>query len=216
LKFLHKKGIIYRDLKLDNILLDMEGHVRIADFGMCKLQIYRDNKATTFCGTPDYMAPEIIQGHHYNQSVDYWSLGVLLYEMLIGQSPFNGSDEDELFWSICNEQAYYPRFITKEALSILKLLLEKDSEKRLGMPECSAGDICDQPFYKPIDWVRLERKEVQPPFRPKVKNQLDVSNFDKDFTMEKPALTPIDKDILQSMDQHQFKGFSYTNPNAID
>lgn len=216
LKFLHKKGIIYRDLKLDNILLDTEGHVRIADFGMCKLQVYRDGKADTFCGTPDYMAPEIIQGHHYNHAVDWWSFGVLLYEMLIGQSPFNGSDEDELFWSICNEHAYYPRFVTKEALSILKHLLQKNPEKRLGMPDCEAGDVCGQPFFKSVDWAKLEKKEVQPPFKPKVKNALDVSNFEKDFTQEKPVLSPVDKDILVSMDQEQFKGFSYTNPNAID
>lgn len=217
LKFLHKKGIIYRDLKLDNLLLDKDGHVRLADYGLCKVGVKPPNGvASTFCGTPDYLAPEIIQGHHYNHSVDWWSFGVLLYEMLIGQSPFNGSDEDELFWSICHEQAYYPRFITKEALGLLKLLLEKSPEKRLGMPECEAGDICEQPFYKPIDWEKLERKELQPPFRPKVKHPLDVSNFDKDFTMEKPGLTPVDKVILASMDQEQFKGFSYTNPNAID
>ncbi|XP_037931510.1 nucleoprotein TPR-like [Teleopsis dalmanni] len=132
LKFLHKKGIIYRDLKLDNVLLDYEGHVRIADFGMCKLQIYLDKTADSFCGTPDYMAPEIIKGEKYNQNVDWWSFGVLLYEMLIGQSPFSGCDEDELFWSICNEIPWFPVYISAEATSILKGLLEKDYTKRVG------------------------------------------------------------------------------------
>lgn len=216
LQFLHKKGIVYRDLKLDNILLDDVGHVRIADFGMCKLQIYRDNKADTFCGTPDYMAPEIIRGLHYNQSVDWWSFGVLLYEMLIGQSPFNGCDEDELFWSICNEQPYFPRFISKEAKSLLALLLEKDVEQRIGMPSCSAGEITAQPFYRTIDWDRLEQKEVEPPFQPRVKNTGDVSNFDQDFTAERAVLTPVDQNILATMDQTQFRGFSYTNPSATD
>lgn len=127
------------DLKLDNVLLDFDGHVRIADFGMCKLQIYLDKTADSFCGTPDYMAPEIIrvsflnsknfiiynknvllQGQKYNQTVDWWSFGVLLYEMLIGQSPFSGMDEDELFWSICNEIPWFPIYLTEEALSILK------------------------------------------------------------------------------------------------
>ncbi|KAI8428670.1 hypothetical protein MSG28_007394 [Choristoneura fumiferana] len=112
-------GTNHPDLKLDNILLDFDGHVRIADFGMCKLQIYLEKTADTFCGTPDYMAPEIIKGLKYNQTVDWWSFGVLLYEMLIGQSPFSGCDEDELFWSICNEMPSYPRFLSQESLNIL-------------------------------------------------------------------------------------------------
>ncbi|KAF5303464.1 hypothetical protein FQA39_LY09927 [Lamprigera yunnana] len=216
LKFLHTKGIVYRDLKLDNILLDFDGHVRIADFGMCKLQIFLDRMADTFCGTPDYMAPEIIKGQHYNQCVDWWSYGVLLYEMLIGQSPFSGCDEDELFWSICNEKPLIPRFLSTEANSIILLLLEKDASKRLGNRMCPAGDIQDHPFFKPISWERLEARLLDPPFKPKLLHPLDTQYFDKNFTIEKAKLTPIDKDILQSIDQTQFQGFSYTNPNATD
>ncbi|XP_037582930.2 protein kinase C delta type isoform X1 [Dermacentor silvarum] len=216
LKFLHKRGIVYRDLKLDNVLLDRNGHVKIADFGMCKCGLADSGKTSTFCGTPDYIAPEIIKGQHYNQSVDWWSFGILTYEMLIGQSPFNGTDEDELFWSVCNEEAYYPRFLSREAKSLLVLLLDKNAETRLGMPGCPAGDVCDQPFFRNIQWEKLEKKEVEPPFKPKLKNTADVSNFDSDFTMEKPVLTPIDPQILASMDQEQFKGFSYTNPAMTD
>ncbi|XP_044744062.1 ankyrin repeat domain-containing protein 11-like isoform X2 [Chrysoperla carnea] len=216
LKFLHKKGIVYRDLKLDNILLDFDGHVRIADFGMCKLQIYLDKTADTFCGTPDYMAPEIIKGLHYNQCVDWWSFGVLLYEMLIGQSPFSGCDEDELFWSICNERPVFPRFLTVEATNILSMLLEKDSTKRLGSPECLAGDIMDHEFFKQINWLKLEQRQLDPPFKPKVQHPLDTQYFDKAFTQERAKLTPVCQDILRSMDQVQFQGFSYTNPNATD
>lgn len=215
LKFLHKRGIVYRDLKLDNLCIDSDGHVRIIDFGMCKLKVYRQ-QPRAFCGTPEYMAPEIIKGQHYNQSVDWWSFGILTYEMLIGQSPFNGTDEDELFWSVCNEEAYYPRFLSREAKSLLVLLLDKNAETRLGMPGCPAGDVCDQPFFRNIQWEKLEKKEVEPPFKPKLKNTADVSNFDSDFTMEKPVLTPIDPQILASMDQEQFKGFSYTNPAMTD
>lgn len=159
---------------------------------------------------------QIIKGLHYNQSVDWWSFGILTYEMLIGQSPFNGTDEDELFWSVCNEEAYYPRFLSREAKSMLVLLLDKNPEKRLGMASCSAGDVCDQPFFRPINWEKLEKKEVEPPFKPKLKSAADVSNFDSDFTMEKPVLTPVDPQILASMDQEQFKGFSYTNPALTD
>merc|ERR1712106_719406 len=211
LRFLHKKGIVYRDLKLDNLLLDYEGHIRIVDFGMCKLQVYLDKTADTFCGTPDYMAPEIIKGMKYTHSVDWWSFGVLLYEMLIGQSPFNGCDEDELFWSICNEQAYFPRFLSKEAKQILLLLLEKNPAKRLGVSESIHGDVRNQPFFKPIDFNKLERRQVIPPYKPKLKNPMDVSYFDTAFTDEPVKLTPVDKEFIDDVNQAQFKGFSYTN-----
>jgi len=213
LKFMHKKGIVYRDLKLDNLLLDHEGHIRIADFGMCKLQAYLDRTTDTFCGTPDYMAPEIIKGLKYTFCVDWWSFGVLLYEMLIGQSPFNGCDEDELFWSICNEQPFYPKFITREAIQILMKLLEKDPSKRLGTKSCSAGDVADQPFFGQIDFVKVEKKQLKPPFKPTLKHPLDVSYFDATFTNEDALLTPLDTAFLQSVNQMQFKGFSMTNHN---
>ncbi|XP_032597188.1 putative protein kinase C delta type homolog isoform X2 [Drosophila grimshawi] len=213
LKFLHKKGIIYRDLKLDNVLLDYEGHVRIADFGMCKLQIYLDKTADSFCGTPDYMAPEIIKGEKYNQNVDWWSFGVLLYEMLIGQSPFSGCDEDELFWSICNEIPWFPVYISAEATGILRGLLEKDYTKRIGSQYSPAGDIADHLFFRPIEWNLLEKRQIEPPFKPQVKHPLDTQYFDRVFTRERVRLTPIDKEILASMDQKQFHGFTYTNPH---
>ncbi|CAB3243963.1 unnamed protein product [Arctia plantaginis] len=214
LKFLHKRGIVYRDLKLDNILLDYEGHVRIADFGMCKLQIYLDKTADTFCGTPDYMAPEIIKGLKYNQTVDWWSFGVLLYEMLIGQSPFSGCDEDELFWSICNEMPSYPRFLSREALTILTRLLDKDARTRLGGTECMHGDIREQEFFHPIHWDRLERRELEAPFKPRVRHPMDTQYFDRAFTGERPRLTAVEPQVLRSMDQEPFRGFSYTNPNT--
>ncbi|VVC30537.1 Protein kinase, ATP binding site,AGC-kinase, C-terminal,Protein kinase domain,Serine/threonine-protein [Cinara cedri] len=218
LKFLHKKGIVYRDLKLDNILLDFNGHVRIADFGMCKLQIYLDKTADTFCGTPDYMAPEIIKGQKYNQSVDWWSFGILLYEMLVGKSPFSGCDEDALFWSICNEQPQYPRYLSVDSKSVLVAFLEKDATKRLGSLEAnhSAEDVIRHPFFSSMDWCKLERRELEPPYMPRVYHPLDTHYFDKHFTKEKPRLTPVDKTILQSMDQSQFDGFTYTNPNVTD
>ncbi|XP_028166384.1 putative protein kinase C delta type homolog isoform X5 [Ostrinia furnacalis] len=216
LKFLHKRGIVYRDLKLDNILLDFDGHVRIADFGMCKLQIYLDKTADTFCGTPDYMAPEIIKGLKYNQTVDWWSFGVLLYEMLIGQSPFSGCDEDELFWSICNEMPSYPRFLSQEALTVLTRLLDKDARTRLGGVECMHGDVRDQEFFRPIHWDRLERRELEAPFKPRVRHPLDTQYFDRAFTGERPRLTAVEPHVLRSMDQEPFRGFSYTNPNATD
>ncbi|XP_053699259.1 titin-like [Sabethes cyaneus] len=215
LKFLHRKGIVYRDLKLDNVLLDYDGHVRIADFGMCKLEIYLDRLADSFCGTPDYMAPEIIKGQKYNQAVDWWSFGVLVYEMLVGQSPFSGCDEDELFWSICNEIPWFPHFLSKEALKLLKSLLEKDATIRLGCLNTmdEESDIKYHPFFESIDWKTLERRGLEPPFKPQVRHPLDTQYFDKQFTRERARLTPIDRNILASMNQAQFEGFTYTNPN---
>ncbi|KAG7283213.1 hypothetical protein CRUP_004955 [Coryphaenoides rupestris] len=143
LQFLHSKGIIYRDLKLDNVMLDHEGHIKIADFGMCKENVFGENRATTFCGTPDYIAPEILLGQKYSFSVDWWSFGVLLYEMLIGQSPFHGDDEDELFESIRMDTPHFPRWITKEAKDLMEKLFERDPSRRLGVKapnDCSNFD----------------------------------------------------------------------------
>ncbi|XP_066943701.1 LOW QUALITY PROTEIN: uncharacterized protein [Macrobrachium rosenbergii] len=216
LKFLHSKGIIYRDLKLDNILLDYQGHIRIADFGMCKLQVYLDRYADTFCGTPDYMAPEVIKGQHYNQCVDWWSFGVLLYEMLTGKSPFKGCDEDHLFWLICNDEPFFPKFLSLEATEILKALLDKDSNRRLGIPFSPYGEIKDHAFFKYIDWCKIERKEVETPYKPRLRHILDVQYFDRLFTKRQAAITPLDESILATMDQTAFTDFSYTNPNITD
>uniref|UniRef100_A0A671VAT0 Protein kinase C n=1 Tax=Sparus aurata TaxID=8175 RepID=A0A671VAT0_SPAAU len=208
LQFLHSKGIIYRDLKLDNVMLDKDGHIKIADFGMCKEKVFGEARATTFCGTPDYIAPEILLGQKYTFSVDWWSFGVLVYEMLIGQSPFQGDDEDELFESIRSDTPHYPRWITKEAKSLLELLFERDPSRRLGV----VGDIRTHAFFKTINWPALEKREVDPPFKPKVKSPSDCSNFDREFLSEKPRLSHADKNLIDSMDQAAFAGFSFINP----
>uniref|UniRef100_A0A672HY70 Protein kinase C n=1 Tax=Salarias fasciatus TaxID=181472 RepID=A0A672HY70_SALFA len=212
LQFLHSKGIIYRcDLKLDNVMLDKDGHIKIADFGMCRENVFGESKATTFCGTPDYIAPEILLGLKYTFSVDWWSFGVLVYEMLIGQSPFQGDDEEELFEAIRTEFPHYPRWISKEAKSLLEQLFERDPCRRLGV----IGKIREHPFFKSINWTALERREVEPPFRPKVKSASDYSNFDREFLSEKPRLSHGDKNLIESMDQNAFAGFSFVNPKLM-
>ncbi|XP_030071937.1 protein kinase C theta type isoform X1 [Microcaecilia unicolor] len=208
LQFLHSKGVVYRDLKLDNVLLDQEGHIKIADFGMCKENMFGNAKTCTFCGTPDYIAPEILLGQRYNVSVDWWSFGVLLYEMLIGQSPFHGQDEEELFQSIRMDDPFYPRWLNQDAKDILVQLFVREPDGRLGIK----GDIRQHAFFREINWEALEHREMQPPFKPQVKSASDCSNFDKEFLNERPRLSYADRTLINSMDQHMFQNFSFVNP----
>ncbi|XP_020282437.1 calcium-independent protein kinase C isoform X2 [Pseudomyrmex gracilis] len=213
LQFLHKHHVLYRDLKLDNILLDSEGHIKLADFGMCKENVIEGETTTsTFCGTPDYIAPEILQELPYGASVDWWALGVLLYEMLAGQPPFEAENEDDLFESILRDEALYPGWISQEGVSILKGFMTKNPAKRLGCVAANGGDnaIKVHPFfYKKIDWEALEARRVQPPVKPEIKNEKDASNFDKDFTQEPPVLTPMEDDGY--INQDEFRDFSMVN-----
>ncbi|XP_045536736.1 protein kinase C, brain isozyme isoform X2 [Papilio machaon] len=213
--FLHSRGIVYRDLKLDNVLLDQDGHIKIADFGMCKEGITGDKTTKTFCGTPDYIAPEIILYQPYGKSVDWWAYGVLLYEMLVGQPPFDGEDEEELFAAITDNSVSYPKTLSKEAKDACKSFLTKNPAKRLGCAPRGDEDVRTHAFFRRIDWARVEARDVQPPFKPKIKHRKDVSNFDKQFTQEKTELTPTDKLFMMNLDQTEFMGFSFLNPEYV-
>ncbi|CAJ0609834.1 unnamed protein product [Cylicocyclus nassatus] len=213
LEFLHKNNIIYRDLKLDNLLLDNDGFVKLADFGLCKEGMGPTDKTSTFCGTPEFLAPEVLTESSYTRAIDWWGLGVLIFEMLVGEPPFSGDDEEEIFDSIVNDEVRYPRFLSIESISIMRRLMRKNPEKRLGAGEKDAEEVKDQRFFKHIDWAwdRLLRKEIKPQFLPQIKNPEDVSNFDDEFTKEKPRFSSAkDKHIITEADQQLFANFDFS------
>jgi len=210
LKYLHENKIIYRDLKLDNLLLDTEGYVKIADFGLCKEGMGYGDRTGTFCGTPEFLAPEVLTETSYTRAVDWWGLGVLIFEMLVGESPFPGDDEEEVFDSIVNDEVRYPRFLSLEAIAIMRRLLRKNPERRLGASERDAEDVMKQAFFRNVSWEDLLMRRVPPPFVPTITGFEDVSNFDEEFTSEKPKLTPPkDARELTSDEQLLFQDFTY-------
>ncbi|GAA5980282.1 hypothetical protein JCM11641_005528 [Rhodosporidiobolus odoratus] len=177
LDYLHSLDIIYRDLKPENILLGADGHVKITDFGFAK---HVPDITWTLCGTPDYLAPEIVQSRGYNKSVDWYALGVLMFEMLAGYPPFFTEDSNpmRLYEKIIAGKIRYPAYFTPEAKDLLKSLLTNDITKRFGNLANGSRDIFSHVWFQEVDWERLYRKEIPAPYVPKVEGDWDASNFD--------------------------------------
>ncbi|XP_056875465.1 serine/threonine-protein kinase N2 [Takifugu flavidus] len=211
LEFLHQNKIIYRDLKLDNLLMDADGFVRIADFGLCKEGMGHGDRTSTFCGTPEFLAPEVLTESNYTRSVDWWGLGVLIYEMLVGESPFPGDDEEEVFDSIVNDDVRCPRFLSPQSASLIQQLLQKNPETRLGAGEEDALQVKSHRFFQATDWDALLAKRVKPPFLPVIRSPKDVSNFDEEFTRLRPVLTlPRTACVLTPQQQQIFADFDFS------
>ncbi|KAL9935834.1 hypothetical protein V8E36_005411 [Tilletia maclaganii] len=217
LEHLHSFNVVYRDLKPENILLDYTGHIALCDFGLCKLDMTDERTTNTFCGTPEYLAPELLGGEGYTKAVDWWTLGVLLYEMLTGLPPFYSEDVNIMYTRILQDPLRFGDEVKADARDLLIQLLERDPRKRLGSQANGAQLIKAHPFFsKHIDWETLMAKKVQPPFKPAVTSAIDTSNFDPEFTSEPPLDSVVDDShMLSATMQEQFVGFSYTGPQDL-
>uniref|UniRef100_A0AAQ5ZSJ8 Ribosomal protein S6 kinase n=1 Tax=Amphiprion ocellaris TaxID=80972 RepID=A0AAQ5ZSJ8_AMPOC len=211
LDHLHSLGIIYRDLKPENILLDEEGHIKITDFGLSKEAIDHDKRAYSFCGTIEYMAPEVVNRRGHTQSADWWSFGVLMFEMLTGSLPFQGKDRKETMALILKAKLGMPQFLSPEVQSLLRALFKRNPANRLGAGPDGVEEIKRHRFFASIDWNKLYKKEVRPPFKPTVGRPEDTFHFDPEFTSRTPTDSP---GIPPSANTHQlFRGFSFVATN---
>uniref|UniRef100_A0A9J8DAD7 non-specific serine/threonine protein kinase n=1 Tax=Cyprinus carpio carpio TaxID=630221 RepID=A0A9J8DAD7_CYPCA len=211
LDHLHSLGIIYRDLKPENILLDEEGHIKITDFGLSKEAIDHDKRAYSFCGTIEYMAPEVVNRRGHTQSADWWSFGVLMFEMLTGSLPFQGKDRKETMALILKAKLGMPQFLSPEVQSLLRALFKRNPSNRLGAGPDGVEEIKRHIFFATIDWNKLYRREIKPPFKPAVGRPEDTFHFDPEFTTRTPTDSP---GVPPSANAHQlFRGFSFVASN---
>ncbi|KAE8871200.1 hypothetical protein PTNB73_02659 [Pyrenophora teres f. teres] len=214
LECLHGFNVIYRDLKPENILLDYTGHIALCDFGLCKLDMKDEDRTNTFCGTPEYLAPELLTGAGYTKSVDWWTLGVLLYEMLTGLPPFYDENTNDMYRKILTEPLHFPgpEVVPPAARDLLTRLLDRNADKRLGAK--GAAEIKAHYFFHSIDWRKLLERKYEPSFKPNVVDAKDTANFDREFTSEAPTDSYVDGPMLSQTMQQQFAGWSYNRPVA--
>ena len=215
--FLHKNNMIYRDLKPENILIDSKGHIKLTDFGLSKIVTNIEEKSFTICGTLQYIAPEIISGEGYNESVDWWSLGIIMYEMLTGKLPFkfnfdNQEEQEQNDLNIYDKKIKYPSWIEENAKDLINKLLNKDPEKRIGSGKEGAENIKRHPFFSDIDWNKALNKELRPPFIPKIENETDIKYFEKSL-VESPVFSDSSLQLVynteENEDEDDYDGFTF-------
>ncbi|KAJ3156833.1 hypothetical protein HDU86_003599 [Geranomyces michiganensis] len=217
LEHLHKYNIVYRDLKPENILLDSTGHIALTDFGLCKENVSFNDTTNTFCGTAEYLAPEVLTGQGYGKAVDWWSLGILFFEMTTGLPPFYSENTNLMYKQILHNQLLFPPGFSECAQLLVRGLLERDPRARLGGGAEDAAEVRRQPFFQNVEWDKLLKKQVTPPFKPKVESETDTSNFDPAFTDSLPvdslpnnASAPLSETIQQN-----FRGFTYVEEGPL-
>eukprot|EP01099_Mayorella_cantabrigiensis_P001263 TRINITY_DN1538_c0_g1_i1.p2 TRINITY_DN1538_c0_g1~~TRINITY_DN1538_c0_g1_i1.p2 ORF type:complete len:242 (+),score=64.12 TRINITY_DN1538_c0_g1_i1:850-1575(+) len=199
LGYLHENGVIYRDLKPENILIGQDGHVRLTDFGIAKEGLGDKDRTSTFCGTPEYIAPEVLKGSAYGKAVDWWSFGTLTFEMIVGTPPFYSESQTKMFEKILAGKLHFPDTVSPEARKLITALLRRNPERRLqDLAELKAYE-----WFRQIDWEALVRKEVEPPYIPAVKGANDTSMIDPSFLEEEVDL---EEEAAQDV---QFEGFTY-------
>jgi serine/threonine protein kinase len=203
LEYLHSNGIIYRDLKPENILLDQEGHVRLTDFGLSKSGLTEKQKATTFCGTPEYLAPEIIQNIPYDKAVDFWSLGALLYFMLSGTPPHYSKNKDEIFKNVLFRNIEPLLSVSEAANDLILKLLQTDPSKRLS----SAEGVKKHEWFEGYDWEEIYKKGLKPPFIPKERPLSAISNLGSLSGLNKTEESIESHDLRHEV--MQISGFTY-------
>jgi len=210
---LHSHGIIYRDLKPENILLDQNGHIVITDFGLSK-EIY-DDTTDTFCGTPEYLSPEVLQGEGHSFPVDWWSLGTLVYEMLTGLPPFYSKSINVMYKRILESPLRFPEGMSEESIDLLEKLLERDPNQRL----CGA-QIREHPFFTGIDWNLLDQRKVPAPWKPPVNSKIDTNCIDPHFKSQTPGDSLVTGPAwlaeLSEEDKDLFDGFTFAGQNALE
>ena len=216
LGYLHSQDIVYRDLKPENILLDAKGHVVLTDFGLCKENLKPGETTGTFCGTPEYLAPEVLRKQQYGRPVDWWCLGTVMYEMMYGLPPYYSRNVAEMYDGILHKPLRLKLTVSLQARELLSGLLQKDVGQRLGSGPSDADEVKSHPFFKRMHWDDLYHRRIEPPFNPGVKSDLDLQHFDPEFVKLPVVDTPTPGTIQVSVADDVFQGFSFHSEEDID